>query len=143
MKIRTLAKGAAYAAGSLLLVLAIFLGLIWYFDFPAVDVNGGSVSPDGKWVAVTETLQYGPLAVGNEYAAVELRPFNHPLGFFEGHRVFQTDVGPYEHANLIGVEWTADHVLKIKVRAGSAGGDDFRLPWFLEIKIDYESVATP
>jgi hypothetical protein len=130
--------------GAFGLLLLVPLGYIAFLLLvPAIGVFGGSVSPDGKWVAVTEAVQYGPLAVGDEYAAVELRPFNNLFGFLQGKRVFETDIGADDHSNLLGVEWTADKALKIRVRAGSGGGDSFRTHYYRGITIDYESVTTP
>jgi hypothetical protein len=104
---------------------------------PNVVIVGGQLSPDGKWVALTEQIEPGP-AMGNVDGAIELRPHD---GLLMGPTLNRTFLMKFrsDKVRVLRVRWYTDTVLEI---AYSADADD--IPRLIrsheDVLIDYRRI---
>ena len=96
------------AAGSAALVANTILD-------PNIIIVGGNLSPDGKWVVLTEQVDAGP-AMGDVDTAVELRHHDGLLMGPTGNRVFLLKFKSSK-IELRRVKWYTHNLLEVTVRA--------------------------
>ena len=102
-------------AGSILLAALVSTLVANTLTDPNVVTQGGVISPDGKWVALTEAIEPGP-AMGNFDSAVELRPHD---GLLMGPTLARTFLIKFDSSKieLRRVRWYTDTLLEITLRA--------------------------
>jgi len=124
---------------ALAIVIAL-LGKCAWFGFkslPVVTVYGGSVSPDGRWVALIEYVE-GPIIAGGIDNAVELRRFDEPLQYFEGERVFLVGLG--QDDTILAVRWTGPRSLVVRTLPIDPGRVAIQRREYKGITIAYEAL---
>jgi len=122
-----------FVGGILLAVLVASLVENTLLD-PNVSISGGTISPDRKWVALTEQIEPGPV-MGNFDTAIELR---HHDGLLVGPTLERTFLMKFDSSKveLRRMKWYTDTVLEVVLRA-APGAVPKHLTQVDDVIIDY------
>ena len=131
---RGLRTFAAMCAAAVLLAALIAALVSNTILDPNVTIVGGALSPDGKWVALTEQIEPGPM-MGDIDTAIELRRHDGLLMGPTLNRVFLI-MFHSDKVELQRVRWYTDTLLEIRYRASDDDIPKTRTQ-YKEILIDY------